>query len=193
MSKRLLKKYFFVLAAGVLFGAVLALWKPWSSPDRKVASEETLPAPTPKLWAHSPNGKMMRSSHIMIEAPQGVPEKRDQELFMKARINVYQAPDSDLSYRWILPKGARLFEGELEDTLSGLRAFQSVDLEISVVGVTSEEDHTISLQVIGTYDGQELVSAGSFSTRPMNLQVITEEKKQALEEMSSPEREFKAE
>jgi hypothetical protein len=193
MSKRLIKKLFFVATTGVLLGAALALWRPWNSPARKVASEETLSAPTPKLWAHSPNGKMMRSSHIVIEAPQGVPEKPDQELFLKARINVYQAPDAGLSYRWILPDHARLFEGQLEDTLSGVQAFQTVELEISVVGLTSEEAAAISLNVIGQYAGQELVSAGSFSTRPMNLQVITEEKKQVLEEMSSPGREFKAE
>lgn len=193
MSKRLLKNIFVVAATGLLVGAALAIWKPWSSPSRKVASEETLPAPTPKLWAHSPNGKMMRSSHIVIEAPQGVPEKPDQELFLKARINIYQAPESDLSYRWVLPEGARLFDGEIEDTLSGVKAFQTIELEISVIGVTTEVASAISLQVIGLYGGQELVSAGSFSTRPMNLQVITEDKKQALEEMSLPERDFKAE
>lgn len=191
MSKSL--KHVLFIFFGLAVGAALAFWKPWSSSSRKVASEETLPAPTPKLWAHSPNGKMMRSSHVIIEAPQGVPEKSDQELFLKARINIYQAPDSDLAYRWILPEGARVFDGELEDTLSGVRAFQTIELGISVVGPTSEEAAAVSLQIIGTYNGQELVAAGSFSTRPMNLQVITEEKKQVLEEMSSSEKEFKAE
>jgi hypothetical protein len=141
-----------------------------------VSEEKPFPAPKLDLWGHSPYGKVGQSMEVWIEAVDGIPDNDNQELRLIAHVNLNHQMDQELGYRWVLPEGASLISGELEDSWPGIKPGQSATSEISIAGVSREGlVKTVTLQVFGVSGGVKYANSGSFTTDPRSLVGESEE------------------
>ena len=174
---------------GLCFGVGIAYWQETS--QRGLASVDEAPFPAPKLnlWGHSPYGKMNQSIDVRLEAIGGIPDNDDQELRLIAHVTLHRPIDQELSYQWVLPPGAELVSGELDDVWPGIQPGQTVSTEISVLGVSKEGlVKSITLHVSGQSQSIKYANSGSFTTSPRQLDESVEElalkKKISLEKMN---------
>ncbi|PIS11062.1 MAG: hypothetical protein COT73_06015 [Bdellovibrio sp. CG10_big_fil_rev_8_21_14_0_10_47_8] len=139
----------------------------WNSADRSPASVD-LPAPKLKLkpWAHSPFGKINQAFEVKISVIGGIPETDDQELRLRAQVTLnHPVQNGELTYHWILPEGASVVSGELEDSWPGVQPGQTATTEISVLGVSKEGlAKNVTLNVNGSSQGVQYANSGSFAT-----------------------------
>lgn len=162
---------------GLCIGVGIAYWQ--ESAGRKIASLEeaqAFPAPKLNLWGHSPYGKMNQSIDVRLEALGGIPDNDEQELRLIAHVTLHRPIDQELSYQWVLPPGAELVSGELEDVWPGIQPGQTVSTEISLLGVSKEGlVKSVTLHVSGISQSVKYANSGSFTTSPRQLDESHEE------------------
>lgn len=171
LNKLILKRGIALILGGLLVGVSLAHWQ--ESQSRRVASVgEDLPFQAPKLniWGHNPYGKMNQNIDVKVESLNGIPENDDQELRLIAHVTLNRPVDQELHYRWVLPEGASIVSGEVEDSWPGIHPGQTASVEIAVTGVSKEGlAKIVTLQVSGTSQSVKYASSGTFTTDPRSL------------------------
>ena len=174
-------KISFLLLCGLVLDYGVSYLK--NSPARKLAPMQEkglLPAPKLDLWGHSAHGKMNQNMDVVIEAVGGIPDNDEQELRLSAQVTLNRPVDQELSYRWILPLGAVVISGQVEDSWPGIKPGETATAEIYLAGVSKEGlAKTVTLQVFATssISGQPVkyANSGSFTTDPRSLTFENEE------------------
>lgn len=159
-----IKKISILAIGGLLLGAATA-WLQESQISRHPAS----PFPAPKLklktWTDSVSGKLNQSIKVRVFPVDGVPDRDDQELRLKAEVTLNQHVDGDVHFLWTLPANASLVSGELADVWPNLQPGQTATTEISVLNVSKESmAKTVTLNVSAERGGVKYASSGSFAT-----------------------------
>ena len=155
------------------------------SSSRRIASfAEDAPLPPPKLdlWGHSPYGKMNQNLVVQVEAINGIPDHDDQEIKLVAQVTLNKSVDQELSYRWVLPVGASVVSGEIENSWPGIKPGETATAEIYLTGVSREGlAKTVTVQVSGTStnsgESVKYANSGSFTTDPRAFEELALKKK----------------
>ncbi len=114
-------------------------------------------------------GKHHRLFEVSVSSRQGLPETDEQDLILKGTIQGLQPIEGEVYYKWILPPGASLVSGDLEDSVVGLpdpRKFLETKITIHGVSRESEEARLVILQVYTKVNGVRIGSTAVFSNRP---------------------------
>jgi hypothetical protein len=84
-------------------------------------------------------GKSGQPFQLKIEAVGGVPTNDEQELALKATIEIFQPiPNDELMFKWVLPEGTSVVEGHTEDSLPNIHVGQTATVTITVTGVSEK-------------------------------------------------------
>lgn len=174
-----------------------ALYSFYNSQSRNPAS--ALPAPMVKKgnWAAIQHdvavvGKPQRTLDIAIVAVNGVPKSNEQELILRADVTLYQSLGNEIEYNWVLPAGATLVDGNLNDVWQNLKAGQTASSEISLLNVSSAEPKTIIFQAFGTRDGVKIGGSAAFSTKSNEKTLETLTATEKMETLEKKQRQAEA-
>lgn len=117
-------------------------------------------------WTPAPIGKHLALLKVEILAPKNIPESGNEDVTLSGRILVNQELQSDLSYNWDLPEDVQVVDGQLQDSFSGVKMGQIVEVKITVSGFNQERQRLISLQASTTHGHQLLGGSAVVSSRP---------------------------
>ena len=111
-------------------------------------------------------GKHTRPIDIKFDSdPAAIQSDRDYTL--KAKVILLQPITAHLDYKWILPEGVEIVEGELENTWASVQGGQEIETEITVQGLSNDSNQLIVLEVLSKDDTHSKIGyTGVFSTRP---------------------------
>lgn len=183
-----------LVLAGLLVGAGIATFK--DSSKRQIASvdgQQSFKAPKVNIWGHTPYGKMNQNIEVKVESINGIPDNDEQELRLVAHVTLNRPVDEELIYRWVLPEGASIVSGEIEDSWPGIQSGQTASTEIALVGVSKEGlAKTVTLQVSGKSKSVKYASSGSFTTDPRSLVETENSEELALKKKMNIEKMEKA-
>lgn len=154
-----IKKLILISFIGIMVGGFISLLLQPNEPKRKIASGLGV---KPLV-----QGKMHRTMDVLVEPVGGIPDREDQDLTLRASIQLLQPVQGDLVYKWHLPEGVSLVSGQLEDTLQKLEVNQVATLEITVQGVARlGEIRHITLHAFAEESGGRIGGAGLFTNMP---------------------------
>lgn len=167
MSSSIKNKFIVVII--VACGFALGYFMQGSNTSRIPASNKLAAPQLPRPWAHSIQGKHHRFADLSISPVEGIADRDDQEMKLRARIRLLAPINGDLDYTWTLPAGVSLVEGELSDALSGLQPGQEHTVDLTIVGFSKEStDRTILFRVDAIGMGG-LRTSGAVSIATENL------------------------
>ena len=95
-----------------------------------------------------------------------IPESEDSELNILGYIRLNQPADNDVQYKWTLPEGVYLVEGQTEDSLSGMKAGEVAQVKITVRGFSKESLKLISFQSFIQIGDSQFGNSSVISSRP---------------------------
>jgi hypothetical protein len=118
-----------------------------------------------KIWSSEKFGKSGQAILVSIYTASGVPERDEQELVLRADVQLKIPIDGDLEYEWLLPEGVSVVSGEKKDVLTGMRPMQMAKLEITLQNISKEGfAKTVTLQVSGKQGSIQYGGIGHFAT-----------------------------
>jgi hypothetical protein len=191
-----INKVVLVASAGIIFGT--AAWYYSDFTKRHPASTAQAPAVIAKPWAQ-PFGKMNQAMTIVIKPVNGVPDRNDQELTLRAEVTLHRSvAGSEVQFQWELPEDAEVVAGHISDSWSNLQPGQTATTEISVVNVSKEgAQKTINLQVSAMDSEVKYAVSGSFATNDYKVKdsgnttgvlKVSDDKELGLQNSKEPEK-----
>jgi hypothetical protein len=158
-----MKKLISLILLGLFSGFALSYLADFGS-NTKMAIRN----PAAEIW----QGKHQRAFEVQIHSKQGLSPEDDQDLVLLGKITPMGALGTEVFYKWILPEGASVVDGELEDSLVGLKPGQLLEKEITLHSMSLDgENKIVVLQVWTNIDGVKIGGAGVFATKPDEVQV----------------------
>jgi hypothetical protein len=133
--------------------------------------------PAPKLQTQNPVAadKLTTTVNtpftVTITAVNGVPERDEQELTLRADVVMNANIQSDVEWSWNLPEGATVVGGEKSDTWAGLKTGERAHAEISLLNVSKEFMKTVTFTVKASTKNNNFDGIAAFATKanPDNL------------------------
>lgn len=142
-----------------------------NSASEKIVSKK-LGFTQPKRMIASKTNAMM---DIQIESLNGIPEKDEQEIVLRATLTLKRPIDTDLNYKWMLPEGVQVVAGHLEDGWNQILPGQSVQTELTVTGLSKENPgKAVILHVESTSQGAKIGYSGVYAIDPDSVLVSDE-------------------
>ncbi len=126
---------------------------------RQVAS------PTPAFRPTELN-KTLAPLKVEIQRPTHLPESSDVEVSLTGKVYIIQDVGSELKFNWILPDGVSIVDGLQSDSLSGVKAGQTVEIKLIVTGFSREEQKVIALSTTGMQNGAQVGNSATVASRP---------------------------
>jgi hypothetical protein len=155
-----------IVACGFALGSFLQ----HSVVDRSPAAAKLEAPKLPKPWAHNLVGKHNRFANLLLSPANGIADRDDQEMVLRAHITLLAPISGDLEYTWTLPAGVNVVEGELSDAISGLQPGQEHTVDLTVVGFSKESSNrTILFRADGISTGGRTSGAVSIATENLRL------------------------
>lgn len=160
-----------------LYIAMLAFWGLLAVivMDRDNKREPASVLPAPKLQTENPAEKLTTvvdtPFSVNIVAVNGVPDRNDQELTLRADVVLNANIQSDVEWSWNLPEGATIVSGEKSDTWAGLKTGERAHAEISLLNVSKEIMKTVTFTVKASTKNNSFDGIAAFATKanPDNL------------------------
>jgi hypothetical protein len=152
--------------SGFIFGVVGVFLSSFNRNSEENLNRFRLPASF--TW----QGKHQRLFEVSIVSRNSLPDTEEQDLVLLGTIQGLQPIEGEVYYKWILPPGASLVSGELEDSVSGLSDPQKfLEREITIHGVSHEsiEARLVILQVYTEEGGVRMGNTAVFSNRPDDI------------------------
>lgn len=146
-------------AVGLICGSVTKALL--SSPQRQVAS----PAKATQ-WQPAERNKMLAPLKVEITRLESAAETDDATVEITGHLTLNQATSSQIDYTWDLPDGVSLVEGQMSDSLQGIKQGQTADLKIVVTGFTKLRQLAISLSASSLIGNQRLGNSAVLVSRP---------------------------
>jgi hypothetical protein len=108
---------------------------------------------------------------INIVAVNGIPDRDDQELTLRADVIMNANIQADVDWSWHLPPGASIVAGEENETWPGLKAGERAHAEISLLNVSKESMKTVTFSVKASTKNNVFDGIAAFATKgnPDNL------------------------
>lgn len=129
-------------------------------------STARIPAAIDRNYRPITFGKMHKPFDIQIYADTDAPEQNESEFVIKAQVVMLGGSKRDLDYKWILPEGVSIVQGELEDTWPQVTPGQVIETSITVVGLTKLENKLVVLNV-SKLDGTKTIGSSSvYASKP---------------------------
>ncbi|MGE0632785.1 MAG: hypothetical protein AB7O96_10270 [Pseudobdellovibrionaceae bacterium] len=160
----LLKKPLF---SAIVFAGVIGLfvgglsWKVMTSQhSRKPASAFK----ASKDFALS--GKSNRSFDVSLTSDISKTFSETTEVKLTARIVHIRSGSREVHYKWILPEGVKVVDGDLEDSWANVPAGKALNVDISVSGFDPGENQHVVLQAWYVDQGARFGGASIFVTKP---------------------------
>lgn len=173
------------LVLGLIFGISGAAYFSNKEKKRVPASVKENKIP----WVPVPVGKHLALLKVEIATPEHLPEEGLDEVPLTGRIFVNQSLQGDLFYAWSLPEEVQVVDGQLSDTLAGVKMGQIVELKITVSGFNKEKQRLISLQASGSAGNQVLGNSAVVASRPEDTwEAVAPEMKKSADEQLGPEK-----
>lgn len=82
--------------------------------------------------------KPRQEIEIQVEVVGGFPNSNNEPATLRAVVRADQMPKEAVDYQWILPEGVQLTRGSSRGLIQGLDSQQDLNLEIEVLGFSSE-------------------------------------------------------
>ncbi len=132
------------------------------------------------------SGKLNQSITVQIMPVDGVPDRDDQDLRLRAEVTLNRPVDQEVKFQWTLPPEASLVSGEIEDAWPNLLPGQTATTEIVVQGVSKESLlNTVTLHVSALSQGVRYASAGSFA--PNSVEASSESESIGVMKVQKPQ------
>jgi hypothetical protein len=151
-----------VVLAGIISGAFT-----WGYLfNKKSERHMTNLGPVTKMKSFNANvsGKAMALIKVKVTAPNGVPESDTQELVLNAEVFVNGQPGDEIAYNWALPEDAKIVQGQISDTWTGIQPGQTAKAEIRLLNVSKESAKVVTFHVSTVTNGARMAGLDSFST-----------------------------
>jgi hypothetical protein len=146
-----------------------------------------------RLPANAVLGKHQRMFEVEVKAAGEIPKDESKEVTLTAHVTLLMPVKGEVFYKWNLPTGASIASGEAEDSLVGLEPGQLLEKQISITGISqNQENQIVSLQVWMDVNGVKMGAAGVFATKPQEVQLANSNgsNKQLLKASAVPEKEL---
>lgn len=172
MSRQLILKTAAVSFAGLALGvASMAFWRATSPPalqHRRVASVDK---------PHGPVlGKHLSMTSVAIR-PSAIPSAENAEVTLTGIVRLNQNVAGELHYRWDLPAGVHVVEGQLEDSWMGVQKGKVAEVKLVVTGFSKQDLKIISLHSFVKSGDSEYGSSASITSRPEDsIEMLAESK-----------------
>ncbi len=174
-------KFFAIILCGVAVGAgaMLLMQKNYPSTRRSIASIES---------GYKPNrlvlGKHAAAMSIEVLGPETYPSNRNEIVELVGFITQNIEGDTWLDYKWSLPAGVTLVQGQISGSFEGRALGTPNRVSILVSGFTNESQKLISLSSRLEKANNPLTASAVIVSRPedtpetrvMNLQALAAEK-----------------
>lgn len=161
MSRQLILKTAAVSCAGLALGiASMAFWKatePATLKHRRIASVDNPRGPV--------MGKHLSMTSVAIR-PSAIPVSENDEVTLTGMVRLNQNVAGELRYRWDLPAGVHVVEGQMEDGWAGVQKGKVVEVKLVVTGFSKQELKMISLHGFVKSGDTEYGSSASITSRP---------------------------
>lgn len=172
MSRSLIWKTCVLVFCGGVVGATgMHLSKP---PKAAVRVDRGLASVQGVVKAPLLMGKHLSVVQVALQAPDGIPEREDQEVTLVGWVRLNRAAMADVTFRWELPAGVHVVEGSVEDSLTGLQSGETAQVRITLTGFSHEDLKIIALHgFIGS--GEHLLgNSAVLTSRPQDsIEMLT--------------------
>lgn len=118
-----------------------------------------------KILTPFPAGKHLAVVKVEILEPQEIPDSKEENLNITARIMINDHSNGSLSYNWTLPEGVTMTSGKQTDVLTNISAGQVFTIQISVVGFDKKTQKFISLNASIKSGGNVLGNSAILASR----------------------------
>lgn len=156
-------KIWTIAFAGFAFGmGGMAMWKhtarisSFAPKSRDVASAGRQPV----------MGKHLSIVQVSVQAPGGIPDSETQEVTLVGRVRLNQAINSDLNFKWELPEGVHVVDGQIEDSWSQIASGQTAETHITLTGFSRESLRLVALHGFVRSGDEEFGNSASLTSRP---------------------------
>lgn len=161
MSRSLMLKMSGLMFFGALAGAVgMSFLQPEKTVLRGTASLGGPQKPTSIM------GKHLSVIQVALEAPNGIPDREDQDVTLVGSVRMNKTFDQDLQYHWELPAGVQVVSGHVDDSLSGVKAGDDVKVELTVTGFSKENFHLVGFSSFVELGESKLGNSAVLTSRP---------------------------
>lgn len=139
-------------------------------------------------------GKVHRAFDIQIYTDNELPSNNKSEVVLKAQVVMLNGSKHDLDYKWILPEGVSIVEGQVEDSWAGVTSGQVIETTLTVVGLSREQNQLVILNVSKEDGDRKIAASNVFATRPEDtLEYGARERMAAVDEIKMDTSEAKPE
>jgi hypothetical protein len=150
-----------LVSVGLCLGMVsMLLYKKQQSPRRSVASIQTYKP------AHLVLGKHAAAMSVEVVGPESYPDNPEELVELVGYITQNIQGDSWLDYKWALPAGVDLVQGQITGSLNNSRLGEYQQVSILVKGFSRENQKLISLSTHIDKAGAPLTASSVVVSRP---------------------------
>jgi hypothetical protein len=111
-------------------------------------------------------GKHLSIVQVAVQAPDGIPDSENQEVVLVGWVRLNQPIDQDVHFRWELPSGVHIVEGQDQDSWSGMKAGETAETRLRVTGFSQESMKLVVLQGFVTNGEAEFGNSAVITSRP---------------------------
>ena len=111
-------------------------------------------------------GKHLSVVQVSVRAPDGIPAHEGQEVTLVGWVRLNQPVNQDLRFRWDLPEGVHVVEGQLEDSWANVRAGQTAETRLTVVGFSQETLRMVALNGYVMEGETQMGTSAVLTSRP---------------------------
>lgn len=152
---------------GLLLGGAGAALRPPSSVQPEILTSQKmrwLPASERQM-----QGKAHQSLQVKIRNLNDLPTSPDEPLQLEISLSSSRPLDQAAQYRWTLPESVRLVEGEAGVREIELSPGETLTLNATVVGMSSQTPQVLRFDLIGRSQGEPLAAQGFFASHPTQI------------------------
>lgn len=152
---------------GLLLGGAGAALQPLSSVQPEILTSKKM------RWLPSSERQMLGKAHqslqVKIRNLTDLPASPDEPLQLEISLSSSRSLDQAAQYRWTLPDGVHLVEGESGVREIELPAGETLILNATVVGMSTQTPQVLRFDLIGRSQGEPLAAQGFFASHPTQI------------------------